>query len=179
MLPPVETDMPKHTNASSREPTGGLTRCEGAVGLERSGLAERGNVPQSRDRGYLWREICQSLAALPVQGESKKRHARKTAAQKERVPLAWFCNNPARDDRATSTALNRSTSSPVPASWWHRSRRHTPREQLRVPPERMVWLETSLTNLDGEGVRVKQARAPRKDLTLDYTPGCNFMETSE
>jgi hypothetical protein len=138
MLPPVETGMPKHTSASSWEPTGGLTRCEVAVGPESSGLAARGNVPQSHGRENLGREICQSLAALPVQGESRKRHARRTAAQKERVPLAWSCSNPGRDDRAKSTALNRSTASPVPASWWHRSRRHTPRERLRAPPVRMA-----------------------------------------
>jgi len=136
MLPPVETGMPKHTSASSWEPTGGLARCE--VGLESSGLVARGNVPQSHGRENLGREICQSPAALPVPGESRKRQARRTAAQKERVPLAWSCSNPGRDDRAKSTALNRSTASPVPASWWHRSRRHTPRERLRARPERMA-----------------------------------------
>ena len=138
MLPPVETGMPKHTSASSWEPTGGLTRCEVAVGPESSGWVARGNVPQSHGRENLEREICQSLAALPVPGESRKRQARRTAAQKERVPLAWPCSNPGRDDRAKSTALNRSTASPVPASWRHRSRRHTPRERLRAPPERMA-----------------------------------------
>jgi len=47
LFPPVETGISKHTNASNREPTGGLTRCEEAVGPGRKGLAERGNVPQS------------------------------------------------------------------------------------------------------------------------------------
>jgi len=48
MLPPVETGVPKHTNASNREPTGGLTRYEEVVGSERSESAERGYAPQSR-----------------------------------------------------------------------------------------------------------------------------------
>jgi hypothetical protein len=48
MLPPVEMGMPKHTNASSREPTGGLAKYEEVVGLGCNGLAERGNTPQSR-----------------------------------------------------------------------------------------------------------------------------------
>jgi hypothetical protein len=68
-VPPVETGMSKHTNASSREPTGGLTRREGATRSERSGSAERGNGPQSQDWRNLLRETCQSLAAMRTQEE--------------------------------------------------------------------------------------------------------------
>src|SRR6266853_2017976 len=138
LFTPVETGVRKHTNASSREPTGGRTRCEVAGEPECRGLVAHGNAPQSRRRWNPEREIYQSLAALPIQGESRKRHARRTAAQRERVPLAWSCSNPGRDDHATSTALNRSTASPVQASSWHRNRRHTPRERPRTPPERMA-----------------------------------------
>lgn len=159
MLPPVETNMSKHTNASSRKPAGGLTRREEAVELERSGLAERGNVPQSCGQTPLTRELRESLAALRVQEESRKRHARKRSAQREHVPLACSCSNPCRDDLATSTAWNCSTASPVPHSSWRRSPMHTPRERRRVLPERIAWLDASSVNLSAQRVRVKEVSA--------------------
>jgi len=152
MVPPVETGMPKHTNASSREPTGGLTRREGAMGPERSGSAERGNGPQSRDWRHLLRETCQSLAAMRIQGESSKRHARRQAAQTERASMAWFYSNPERDGRATSTTSNCNTASPVRASSRHRSQMHKRRERLPVPPEKLALPNASSTNVDAQGL---------------------------
>ncbi len=156
--------MSKHTNASSREPTGGLIRREGATGLERSGSAERGNGPQSRDWRNLPRETCQSLAALRTQEESRKRHAWRRAAQKEHAAMAWFCSNPERDDRVTSTTSNCNTASPVRASSRHRSQMHRPRERLPVPQEKLALPNASLTNLDAQGLRVKQARDSKHEL---------------
>ena len=119
-------------------PTTGLTRCGEAVRSERSGWAERGNGPQSRDWRNPLHGTCQPLAALRIQRERQKRHARRRIAQKERASMAWLCSNPARDDRATGTASNGSTASPVPASSRRRSRMHTPRERLQVPPEKLA-----------------------------------------
>ena len=95
---------------------------------------------------------------MRTQGEGKKRHARTRAAQKERGSLPWFCSNPDRDDRVTSTASNCNTASPVRASSRHRSRMHTPRERLRVPPEKLACLNAYLANLNGPRVRVKCER---------------------
>jgi len=137
MLPPIETGMAKRTNALSREATGGLTRCGEAVGPQRSGLAERGKMSQPRDWRSLAREICPSLAALRIEGEGRKRHWRRRAAQKDRASLAGSGSNPDRDDRAKSRASNCSTASPVLVSSWHRSQMHTRRERLKVPPEKL------------------------------------------
>jgi len=52
--------------------------------------------------------------------------------------MAWFCSNPERDDRATSTTLNCSTASPVLASSQPRSRMHTRRERVQVPLEELA-----------------------------------------
>ena len=138
VLPPAETDVPKHTNASNRESTGGLTRCEEVLDSERSGLAARGNVPQSRGWRSLRHKLCQFLAAMRTPEESRKRHARTRAAQKERALLAWSCSNPERDANATSTALNCSTALPAQVSSRHRSRTHTPRERLPALPEKLA-----------------------------------------
>jgi hypothetical protein len=162
IVPPVETGMSKHTNASSREPTGGLTRREGAMGPERTGSAERGNGPLSQDWTNLLRETCQSLAALRTQEERRKRHEGRRAAQKEHASMAWFCSSPEHDDRVTSTTSNCNTASPVRASLRHRSRMHRPRERLPVPPEKLALPNASWTNLDAHGLRVKQARDHRR-----------------
>ena len=69
--------------------------------------------------------------------------------------MAWLCSNPERDDRATGTASNGSTASPVPASSRRRSLMHTPRERLQVPPEKLAWPNASLAKLDGQSVQVK------------------------
>jgi hypothetical protein len=73
--------------------------------------------------------------------------------------MAWFCSNPERDDRVTSTTSNRNTASPARASSRRRSRMHRPRERLPVPLEKLALPNALLTNLDAHGLRVKQARA--------------------
>ena len=93
----------------------------------------------------------QSLAAPQIQGESRKRHARRRAAQKERASLTWSCSNPARDDRATSMPSHCSTASPVLASLRHRSRMRTPRERLPAPLEKLAWPNASFDYLRRPG----------------------------
>jgi hypothetical protein len=169
MLPPVETGTPKHTSASSREPTGGQTRCEEAVRPERWELAERDNVLQSGVQKSLERENCQRPTALRTQVESGKRHASRRVEQKERASPAWSCSTPLHDDRATRTPSNRSTASPVRALPDRRSRMHIPRGRLPARPEELAGPNASQTRLDGKSPRVKfvretfifRTRAPR------------------
>jgi len=137
-------------------PARGLTRCGEAVGSERSGWAERGNGPQSRDWRNPLHGTCQPLAALRIQRERQKRHARRRIAQKERASMAWFCSIPERDGRVRSKASSCSTASPVRASR-HRSRMHTPRGRLPVSPEKLAWPNASLTKVEVRDVRVKCA----------------------
>src|SRR5258708_4251225 len=138
MLPPVEMSIPKHTHASSLEPTGELTRFEEEAETEQKGWAARGKLPQSRGSGSLGREVCQSSSELRMPGESRKLPERRKAVQMERASLPWSCSNPERDARATSRASNGSTASPVPTSPARRSQRHTPRARQRARLEKLA-----------------------------------------
>jgi hypothetical protein len=155
MLPPVETGVPKHTNASSREPVGGRTRCEVAVRPKRRGSAERGRSQQLHDQRDGNPQGRRMLAVPRIKVGRGKRYARRKAAQKQCASLAWSCSNPGRDDRAKSTAWNCNTPSLVPESSQHRSRMRMPQERLPAPPKRMISLDASLANLNGWSVRVK------------------------
>jgi hypothetical protein len=108
-FPPVQIAIPKHIKASSREPTGGQTRCEVVREQERKESAERGTVSQSRRQANLNSEIRRAVTISRVQEESRKGYTRKRDVQKERASLAWICSNPAHHGRVTSTALSCST----------------------------------------------------------------------
>ncbi len=69
-FPPVQIAIPKHTNASSWEPTGGQTRCDVVREQKRKESAERGTVSQSRRQANLNSEIRRAVTISRVQEES-------------------------------------------------------------------------------------------------------------
>lgn len=135
---PVETGIPKPANAASREPTGELIRCEEVAGPAGRELAGRGNAPQSSGLRNPLRETRPQLGEPQAQRESKRRRAGRKVAQKEHALPPCSCSNPDCDDRATSTASNCSTASPVPALSPSRSRTRTPRERSPAPLEKLA-----------------------------------------
>jgi len=161
----------KHTNARSRETTGGQTRFEEArtPGSRRwagRGIARRGCEP---------RNLSQRPRSTPAQARIRRgqrtRRDQAKAAQKSRASLAWSCSNPDPGDGATSNAPIYSTASPVPASSRHYSRIHTLREQLPARPERFVQSGALSISVDAHGVRVKRVGAQRISMILGTSIG--------
>jgi hypothetical protein len=113
----------------SRETTGGQTRCEEVGEPMRRRLAGHGNAVRCCGQRKLSLGIRQMLASPRIRQGIRICHERMRAAQEQHASLAWSCNNPDHDDRATSNALPYSTASPVLASSLRRSRIHTPPER--------------------------------------------------
>ena len=118
--------------------TGGQTRCEEAGKPGNRRWAGRGIALRRSEQRNPNQRIRPTLAQLRIERGKRTYRAQTRAAQKDRAWLAWSCSNPDHGDGATSNALNCSTASPVLASSWHCSRMHTPRERLRVPPEKLA-----------------------------------------
>ena len=74
-FPPIQMTIPKHTNASSRQPTGGQTRCEGVTKLGRKRLAVRDKVLESPGQANLDSEPRTARIALSRKRPSSQRHA--------------------------------------------------------------------------------------------------------
>ena len=128
----------KHTNAYSRETTGGQTRCEEAGKPGSRRWAERGNGQRCCEQRNLGHGIPKMLPSLRIRRVRTIRHAQTKAAQKERASSAWSCSNPDHGGRAMSNASTCSTASPVPASSRPRSQMRTLRERVRGSPQTMA-----------------------------------------
>jgi hypothetical protein len=128
----------EHTNACSRETTGGQPRCEEARKPGSRRWAERGNGQRCCEQGKLGHQIPKMLPSLRRRGARTIRHAQIKAAQKERASSAWSYSNPDHGGRAMSNASTCSTPSRVLASSWPRSQMHTLREQVRGSQQTMA-----------------------------------------
>jgi hypothetical protein len=128
----------EHTNACSRETTGGQTRCGEAGRPGGRRWAERGNAQRCREQRNRGHGTPKMLPSLRGRRARTIRHAQMKAAQKERASLAWSYSNPDHGGRATSNASTCSTASPVLASSRPRSQMRTLLERLRGSPQRMV-----------------------------------------
>jgi len=156
-FPPARWRNPGTQMPDSRETTGGQTRCGGAVRPVSGSRAGRGNGQRWCEQRNLSHRIPRIPPSLRIQRARKIRHAQTRAAQKERASLAWSCSNPDHGGRSQSNASTCSTASPVLASSRPRSRMRMLRERLRVSPQRMAWLNASLTSLDTQSGHVNSA----------------------
>ena len=131
-----------------RPKVGKRLECEEAGASVSRRLAGRGNALRCCGQSNLRRGIRLMLASLQTRPGRRICRAQTRAAQKEHATWAWSCSSPDHGDRVTSNALNCSTASPVLALSWHCSRTHTPRERLRVPPEKLAYPSALWTSLD-------------------------------
>ena len=138
LFPPGQRAIQKHTNASSREPTGGQARCEAVMAPDEKGSAERGNALQSGGQANVSSAIHHTLAALREEEESRHLDAQKKAGQRGRASLAWSYSNPAHDAHVMSMASSCSTALPAPVSSCRRSQMRTPQEQAQAQPPELI-----------------------------------------
>ena len=136
--PPVEIAIPRHTNASSREPTGGQTRFEEAEKRVSSRWVERGNALRLCGQTNPHLDSRQTTLVPQPRQVSTARRVPTRAVRKERASLASSCSNPCRDDRAKSRAWSYSTASLAHSSSGRRSRTHTPSERRQSPPTKVT-----------------------------------------
>ena len=138
VFPSSKDNDSEHTNACSRETTGGQTRCEEAGKLGSRRRAGRGNGQRCSEQRNLGDGIPKMLPSLRKRRARTIRHAQTKAAQRERASSALSYSNPDHGGRAMSNASTCSTASPVLASSRPRSQMRTLRERLPGLPQTMA-----------------------------------------
>jgi hypothetical protein len=128
-VPPVEMNKSKHTDASSRNATGGQIRCEGVTESERTGSVGRGNALRSHPPKNPLCPVRRGPSARPAPRTKMKPCGQTQASHTGRASLAWSCSNHDRGDRGKSTASSHSIA--LPALGWSRDRSRTHKRSAR------------------------------------------------
>ena len=138
VFPSSKDNDSKHTNACSRETTGGQTRCEEAGRPGSRRWAERDNGRRYFEQRNLGHGIPKMLPSLRIRRARTIRPAQMKAAQKERASSAWSYSNTDRGGRARRNASTCSIASPVLALSPPRSQMRILRERVRGSPQTMA-----------------------------------------